>query len=174
MRATGHPAQANLRLLEQAAGLLRRLNPRLFRAASDRLPGGTAGAHVRHCLDFYDSFLRGLPDGKIDYDRRERSRRVETDPTAALVALRGVIDGLTSLRPEEMAREVLVRGDAAEDEPGWSRSSVARELAYLSSHTTHHYAIIGSILREHGFDPDPDFGVAPSTLLHWKATGARP
>jgi hypothetical protein len=48
---------------------------------------------------------------------------------------------------------------------------VGRELQYLLSHTIHHYAIIGSILRAQGVEPGPDFGVAPSTLRHWGKAG---
>jgi hypothetical protein len=34
----------------------------------------------------------------------------------------------------------------------------------LCSHAVHHFALIAMILRAHGIDVDPKFGVAPSTL----------
>ena len=50
-----------------------------------------------------------------------------------------------------------------------------RELQFLVSHTIHHYALIGVLLAAEGFDVSlefPEFGVAPSTLTHWKETGS--
>ena len=39
--------------------------------------GGDGGVrvapHFRHCIDFYDCFLRGAETGRIDYDARARS-----------------------------------------------------------------------------------------------------
>jgi hypothetical protein len=43
---------------------------------------------------------------------------------------------------------------------------VARELQFLQSHTVHHYAVIHLMLLQQGIRPDPEFGVAPSTLRH--------
>jgi hypothetical protein len=45
-------------------------------------------------------------------------------------------------------------------------SSVGRELQTLSSHTIHHFALIGMTLLAHGVAVDPDFGMAPSTLRY--------
>ena len=39
----------------------------------------------------------------------------------------------------------------------------------LSSHTIHHFALIGITLRESGLAVDPDFGVANSTLRNCEA-----
>lgn len=174
MEAERHPAHANLLSLKQGADLLAALDDDLFTGGSDLLPGGTVGAHFRHCLDFYRAFLGGLESGRIDYDARRRDRSVETDRQEALADFRKVGERLEALRPEELERPVQVRGDVTRAEtPAWSRSTMGRELRYLLSHTIHHYALIGSILRARGFSPDREFGVAPSTLRHWERTGAR-
>jgi len=44
------------------------------------------------------------------------------------------------------------------------RSSVARELQALSSHTVHHFALIAITLKGYGVEVNPGFGVSPSTL----------
>jgi hypothetical protein len=82
-----------------------------------------------------------------------------------------VVERLRGLSAEDMVRPLRVRGDGPPEEDGWSQSTVGRELQYLLSHTIHHYAIIGSILRAQGREPGPDFGVAPSTLRHWGKAG---
>ena len=39
-------------------------------------------------------------------------------------------------------------------------------MQFLLSHTVHHYALIGAILRLSGVEPPAGFGLAPSTLRH--------
>jgi uncharacterized damage-inducible protein DinB len=167
-----HPLSANLGCLRQGADLVRRLDAAQFRAATDLVPGGTVGSHFRHCLDFYASFLRGLEVGKIDYDARDRSPELETLPERAVTAMQQAATKLDALGEELLDQVVRVRGDGPGGEgEGWSRSTVGRELQYLLSHTIHHFAIIGFILRARGFEPASDFGVAPSTLRHWEEAG---
>ena len=166
-----HPGGGNIGFLHQGESLIRRLEEGLFTGASELVPGGTVGSHFRHCLDFYVSFLRGLETGNVDYDSRDRTPQWETSRERALGALARVVRDLEALRAEDVLRPLQVRGDGPQDEEGWSRSTVGRELQYLLSHTIHHYAIIGSILRAQGFEPGPDFGVAPSTLRHWGRAG---
>jgi hypothetical protein len=55
-----------------------------------------------------------------------------------------------------------------EDTSCWCRSTVARELQFLLSHTIHHYALIALVLRLQGFTTGEEFGVNPSTLRHWR------
>lgn len=141
------------------------------------------GAHLRHILDHYDSFLEGWEQGRIDYDRRERDRALECDRGLAVRKIRQVLERLEQL-DLRTDRELLVAQDPATaaatsaDAPGasaeragpvssegrWARSSAARELQFLASHTVHHYAIIAILLRLMGLEPGTDFGVAPSTL----------
>jgi hypothetical protein len=43
------------------------------------------------------------------------------------------------------------------------RSTLARELRALASHTIHHYALVAVVLRLRGVAVPAHFGVAPST-----------
>ena len=45
-------------------------------------------------------------------------------------------------------------------------STVGRELAYVLSHTIHHNAIIGSMVKALGGVLPERFGYAPSTVRH--------
>ena len=81
-----------------------------------------------------------------------------------------LLGGLTPVSAFALDAPVEIRlesglGDEAEQ---WSRSTVRRELQFLLSHTIHHFALIGLLLHQQGIDPGPDFGVAPSTLRHWR------
>lgn len=161
----------NLTVLEQGIALLETIDDTLYTRIDEQIFRTCVGTHMRHLLDFYGSFLRGLAIGRIDYDSRERDHSVERDRSAALARLQEILVALDTLPIRDRMQSVVVRQDSsapAEDPSAWGQSSVAREMQALVSHTIHHYALIAVLLRRHGFEPSPDFGVAPSTLLHWK------
>lgn len=177
MTLTDELLRANLRLLRQARSLIGSLDGRLYAAPLPALSLSGVGSHLRHCLDFYASFLAGLGGGRLDYDARERDARIETDARHALERLDGLIRALEGLGPALGRGQLAVRSEACEcagtpREAAWCNSSLERELSFLCSHTVHHFALIGVILRAHGRDPGAHFGVAPSTLEHWKEEAA--
>jgi uncharacterized damage-inducible protein DinB len=133
---------------------------------------GGVGAQFRHCLDFYDCFLRGLETGQIDYGQRERDTRIETDRHHAIARFQAVCEQLVGLSAERLERPVKVKAeDDTRGAPEWSPSSPARELQFLISHTIHHYALIAVMLRTQADEIGQElleFGVAPSTLSYWK------
>ena len=161
MSARPVPASANVHVLRQGADLLSRIDDTTFRHA--------IGAQLRHTLDFYGSFLRGLPGRRIDYDTRERDPLVESSRRIARERFAAIIAALERITPEQSALPVEVRTEADTldpSEPEWSPSSVRRELLFLLSHTVHHDALVKELLRARGYALDDDFGVAPSTLGH--------
>ncbi|MDX1502971.1 MAG: DinB family protein [Thermoanaerobaculia bacterium] len=166
--------EQNLQLLAQARALLDALDDERF--AGPRGDGGReagVGPHLRHCIDFYRCFLRDLPRGRIDYDRRERELDLERRTEAARAAIAAIEAALGEVTPDD--RRLDVRVDTAPDEDpetAWSGSSLSRELRFLVSHTVHHYALIAQRLRAGGFDPGASFGVAPSTLAFWSEQDA--
>lgn len=165
-------AHQNVHVLQQGLDLLARCGD--LYAQPGPQGQSSAGAHMRHVLDCYHCFLRGVEaeSGKVDYDARERDPEVETDAAHAAEVIRDVIRRLESLEADDLERPLRVSVDAAAWKEGESLatpSSVARELQFLLSHTVHHYALISMILRLAGFEVDPDFGVAPSTLEHRQA-----
>jgi hypothetical protein len=155
----------NVSLIDQGVRLLGTLPPHVFTARSTMTLGASIGGHLRHNLDHYACFLRGLARGRIDYDDRERAADIETDPAAASAALRRAAAGLRSVTAPALDQDVAVRMDTGEsEERPWTRSTVRRELQFLLSHTVHHYALIAMICHLHDRAVDEDFGVAPSTL----------
>ena len=168
----------NVELLHQAVELLRGLDDELYASSpGPGSPSSRVGSHLRHCLDYYLCFLRGLEGARIDYDRRERRAALETNRDAALKLLERIIGRLQAIPEESLERRIEVRVDAAPGEAAhasWSRSSVSRELRFLTSHTTHHFALIALALKGQGVDPGSEFGVAPSTLSYWKEQGLSP
>ena len=155
-------------VLRQGIALLEQLDDRLYFETRDLPVRSGVGAHFRHCLDFYNSFLAGVSAGYVDYNRRERDALVERDRAFAATRLRIVIAELESLSITDGAMPLVVALEGAADESAWCASTVLRELQFLLSHTIHHYALIALLLRLQGFEPDAEFGVNPSTLRHWR------
>ena len=156
----------NLRLLRQALGLIRQLDDTIFR--TEQSGNSSVGAHLRHVIDCYRCFLRGLDGGKIDYDGRQRDPRLEHERSVAETALDQLVAGFETL-PRDLDRPLEVKVDSAAWGPGalhWQASTLGRELQFLVSHTVHHFALIALLLRQQGHEPGAGFGVAPSTLEH--------
>jgi hypothetical protein len=162
----------NVSVLRQARGLLAGIDPRVYSSVEGLPVKSGAGAHLRHCLDFYDCFLAGLAIGRVDYNLRERDEATAVDPRRALTRIDATILALEWGSIPEPLTPLTVRaegpGDLA-DPAAWCRSSVGRELQSLLSHTVHHFAIIALTLRLQGVEPGEEFGVAPSTLTFWRS-----
>jgi uncharacterized damage-inducible protein DinB len=177
MNREERPAAENVLYLEQGVALLERLDDTRFTASPDGLFRGGVGAQFRHCLDFYACFLDGLEAGRVDYSKRKRDLEVETSRGCAIDTVRTLTRRLLELEARDAERPVAVRSEDPSTSRGtldWCGSTVGRELQFLVSHTIHHYALIAAVLRLTGEDVRrdfPEFGVAPSTLEHWKEAG---
>jgi hypothetical protein len=154
-------------LLEEGLRLLERTDDTAYSKTSGLSSRGSIGAHLRHCLDFYKSFLSGLELGRIDYNSRQRDSLIETDRHHAIHEIRQLIAGLREILPIFRIAPILI---ATEDGSSreWCGSSIVRELEFLRSHTIHHYSLMAMLLRFEGIEPGEEFGVAPSTLRYWQ------
>lgn len=165
----------NLQLLAQGRELLERMEDSLYGAELPHLAARPVGCHFRHTLDFYDRLLSGAAMGRVDYDARTRKQRIEEERGAALEEIERLRQGLEALSQCDPEQPIEVNLDNALEGTGeviWSRSTLLRELQGLVSHTVHHYALIGILLKAKGFEPGPEFGVAPSTLEYERRSTA--
>ncbi len=172
MQHTNRLIDDNVDALMQALRLISAIDDEAYSTANAPLTKMGIGSHFRHCMDFYTCFASGLETGRINYDLRERNAAVETNRLFAIGKIEAMIETLRSLAPEDGEREVEVISESSAS-ADWSRSSMKRELQFLLSHTIHHYAIVALSLRVRGIEPGEEFGVAPSTLRHWRAQCAR-
>ncbi len=158
----------NGRLLDEGAALLERVDGGAFASDEPGRPQSSVGCQLRHCIDFYGSFLSGLPARRVDFEDRARDPRVAADRDVAAGVLRRLAAELRALPPLDPRLVLEVRGETGE----WCLSTLGRELQFLVSHTVHHFALVALMLRARGIEPGPDFGVAGSTLRHWAAVGS--
>ncbi len=165
-RSALHEAIAEI--LHQGESLLDSLSDELYTRKLPAVFGSTVGAHYRHCLDHFQSLLRGLDAYEINYDNRERNSRIENDRAFAVAETHRILRAFTSIPTPFLKCPINVRSKINYDIDAAPLigSTVGRELMYAVAHAIHHYALIAvmcGILEV----PLPDgFGVAPSTLKY--------
>lgn len=152
------------REFERAHDLILRLDDATY--TESRNGTGSVGGHFRHDLDFADSLLKGIGTGLIDYNKRTRDTRIESDRTYAAGRCRESIEKFRDLPVSITERPIHVVSEI--DDTRSFLSSVGRELEFVHSHTVHHHALIKEKLAAFGIPLDANFGVAPSTLEYWK------
>jgi len=154
--------QMSLCLIRDAVAAL---NDDAYAGPSPRAFDGGVGQHVRHCLDHVAALLAGVELGVTDYDQRERGGAVERDRQVGLVAIDESVDALSTLDDAMLDRPMDVHLLTSPQLPAAkTQSTVARELAFVMSHTIHHGAIIKSIILATGGSPPTALGMAPATL----------
>ncbi|MDQ3269589.1 MAG: DinB family protein [Pseudomonadota bacterium] len=161
----------NTRVLAQLAQLVGRLAPEPYQRSLGPQGQHAIGKHVRHIVNHYESFLSGITGDaggtRVDYEHRLRDPVIESDPAAACLRLAGLSAALERLSPR-FAREALQLNHPTASKAIAIHSSAGRELVFLFSHTIHHMAIIGLLAEQLGVVAGSEFGVHPSTLLHWQ------
>lgn len=165
--------EENLLALAQLRDLVSGLTPDHFRQAFGEHGRHTLGKHVRHIIDHYDALLDGLDRGAevIDYEQRRRDEILEQWPQQAASHLAG-IEARLSLLISGKSPDALTLGYPMDDEVLSLASSLDRELAFLTSHSIHHMAIIALLAEQSGYHLSDSFGVHPSTLRHWQRCSA--
>ncbi len=159
--------KSNIFFLKQGIELLSAVSDEQYSSNSGTYNKSGIGRHFRHILEHYYSLVAET-DRLVDYDARDRDLRLENDREFMISSMKEVSESLKKLNPEDLNRRVKVRSNEGigEENAPLSESTIRRELQFLISHTVHHYALIGLILKTMGFKPSPDFGIAPSTLKY--------
>jgi hypothetical protein len=166
IKPTNALVAACIAVLRQGAELLEQIDDAGY-LFSETGAKGRVGGHFRHCLDFYRSFLVGAKNGRVDYAHRKRDPRIESDRLYALDCFNLIVAELESFQTDNFKQPLMVKAEDCADDI-WFLSSLDRELEFVRSHTVHHYALIRFKLALLSVETGEDFGVAPSTLRHWR------
>jgi len=162
-RSSVPPAWALWRLLDELESLLSEVTTDVYTARFAAEVSGSIGEHVRHCLD-HVAALFSADSSTVSYDRRHRGTAVERDPDEALrqiKLLKNAFDTWSARSLDEPIRVTSMISPSGDSVTGWS--TLARELAFVVSHTIHHQAIIGVLLAIHGHAVPERFGHSPAT-----------
>jgi len=112
----------------------------------------------------------GIDSRRIDYTARKRRAETEESRKSGYRSLEEGIEGLSRIRSLDPRLPLEIR---PEPNQGWSRSSLARELQFVSAHAVHHFALIRLSLAKRGIEFPAEFGVAASTRAHLAENGSR-
>ena len=158
------------RLLDELAAVLQQVSATAYTAKSFPRVSGSIGQHVRHILDHVAGLCATARSGVLSYDWRERGTDVEADLSAALRTIRHLQRTLAQLDDcDENAPITLTSVVAHGTAPVAARSTLAREILFVISHTIHHQALIAVLLSAAGRGVPDAFGLAPSTPLSARA-----
>jgi hypothetical protein len=148
----------------QLTGSLNQLRDSEYTQPSKILFNASIGQHARHIIELFQCLEQGYESGVINYEKRKRDYKIETDKNFAVQLLKDIYHRL-----EKPNIELMMEAEDYED----TATSVSiltnyhRELAYNLEHTIHHMALIRVGINEVSSVLLPDeFGVAYSTIKH--------
>lgn len=151
----------------QLSDSLDQLSAQQYTQPSTVLFNATIGQHVRHIIELFQCLDNGYADGIVNYEKRKRDYRIETDKKLASELLHNIYTSLN--KPD---KELIL--EASYDDESNSTISVNtnyyREIVYNLEHTIHHMALIRVGINEVSTVVLPEgYGVASSTIKYRKA-----
>lgn len=133
---------------------------------SKSLFNATIGQHTRHIIEMFICLETGYEEGVVNYEKRKRELRIETDKEFACELLTWIYNNLNKLN-KQMVLQASYNEDS--DEIIAFQTNYHREIAYNLEHTIHHMALIKVGISEFSDIQLPDgFGVATSTMKYRK------
>ncbi len=148
----------------QLTGSLEQLNDEQYSMECAILFNATIGKHLRHVIELFQGLENGYESGVVNYDKRKRDTRIETDKDFALSLLNEIRKGLN--KPD---KDLILESSYDEDSPEVVRikTNYNREVAYNLEHTIHHMALIRvGIVAVSAIQLPENYGVASSTVRH--------
>lgn len=161
-------------LLKQLSEVVAKLGDPQYTQKPVGVVPSSVGGHVRHSLEHVRALLNAVDSGELNYDLRQRGTPVENSRCCAISEIDELISHLQHL-PGNVADKTLNMSVilAADGEPILVQTTVGRELAFVLSHTVHHNALVGAMVRTLGGWLPDRFGYAPATLKHMDRSCAR-
>ncbi|AVI64190.1 hypothetical protein [Halomonas sp. GFAJ-1] len=184
--ATALLVDENLQALEQLARLLERTPAPTYQRLVGSRQTQSLGKHVRHILEHYQTLIdapelspapsleTSQSTASLDYEHRQREAALENNPVQARQRLHELQAGLKAL--STTPHDTLLILCYPVEEPGHAPpvnalplpSSLGRELAFLTSHSIHHMALLSLLCDQLDIALPSNFGVHPSTLRFWE------
>ncbi|MBL0358025.1 MAG: DinB family protein [Chitinophagaceae bacterium] len=152
---------------KQVSSVMLALSDEQYSMPGNNLFGATIGQHVRHIIELFMELENGYGTGVVNYEKRKRDYRIETDRSFAASLLTFILNAV------EKENKVLMLEAGFNDnteEQVLLHTNYYRELAYNLEHTIHHMALIRVGVNElSAVKVDQDFGIAPATIKYRKA-----
>ena len=150
----------------QLSDSLEQLTPEQYKAQSNILFNATIGQHVRHIIELFIELNKGYDSGVVNYEKRKRDYRIETDKDFAAALFHEIY-----LQLDKADKPLMLESsyDEHSDETITVQTNYIREVVYNLEHTVHHMALIRVGITEVSNIMLPDgYGVASSTVKYRK------
>ncbi len=145
--------------LNELIDLLNQLSQNEYSNSCAELSNATIGEHTRHIIEMFQCLENQYDLGIVNYDKRERNIRIQTD---TVFAIENIVSIQQNLDKKNKNIELLQIIDGEEIR---IESNYFRELLYNLEHCIHHQALIKvAILQCETVTIDANFGVARSTI----------
>src|SRR5262249_55779996 len=92
-------------VLSQGLTLLFELGDAAYSKTEGAPVQASIGGHYRHVLEHFESLIKGLRAGQINYDTRERNMRLQSDVTYASVVTCDILRALKRYSAETLSRD---------------------------------------------------------------------
>lgn len=149
--------------LNELVSLLNQLSNDDFSSPCKGLSNSTIGEHTRHIIEMFQCLENQYETGVVNYDKRNRDYRIQTDTSFALQCIAAIKNQLDK-QNKKLALQQIVDGEEVQIE-----SNYFRELLYNLEHCIHHQALIKvAVLQLEHLQINEDFGVARSTIEYRK------
>ncbi|WP_426359431.1 DinB family protein [Pseudocolwellia sp. HL-MZ19] len=165
---------SQIEILEQARLYLRSITQEEYVEIISPNFISSAGSHIRHIIDHYQSVISGIESGVIDYDLRLRGSKVEENPQLALNKFDEIEAWMSNLTHSDLNQTISLSTEVSTStkEIQIVQTSLARELIFVGSHAVHHYAMITQITFAQTTTANTSFGIAPATATYLREKNA--
>lgn len=154
-------------VFDQISNVLLDLSDEEYTLPSSLLFNASIGQHVRHIVELFIELDKGYETGIVNYEKRKRDYRIETDRHFAANLLTDILNKVDK-KDKQLLLEAGFNKDA--DDSVELHTNYFRELAYNIEHTIHHMALIRIGLN--GLSTvavDENFGIASATIKYRQA-----
>lgn len=157
--------EGQLETVQQAKEFLLGLSAENYQVVLRPHFASSAGTHMRHVLDHYLALQDGLTQGLVNYNKRNRYSNIESCPKTALLEWQKIETWLkkVSQLDADLPLCVVCETSVNKTQNTQTKSTLARELVFVSSHAIHHFSLLAVINSILGNKDEVNFGVAPST-----------
>ena len=109
--------------------------------------------------------INGATSGHINYNVRSRYSEVERCPKVAIQKWQEIALWLQQLQEADLEQELTVSSEISlhSQRSTEVRSTLGREMLFVSSHAIHHFSLLSIIRTLQGKPCPAKFGIAPAT-----------
>ena len=130
--------QHSIQQLNDLKVILEKIDESEFTSTMETVFYSSIAKHTQHIITFYQRFIKCYEKDIINYEKRKRNTELLTNKALALES----IDLIQQFLSQNLDEKSLILKIKIENESAFLPTSLARELLYLSEHTTHHLALI--------------------------------